>query len=557
MIDVVFKSYTDAPDRGYWDQAFLEQIFEGEVWNPVNGYEWNITDLDKVDDGCILVIAARYPLEKIQEINDSIKNLRWVLVILASDEESLFPSEKLVHPNMMTYVMTPDYTKDLSHITRVIGEGFPIQARTWANTDSAKAAADKRDLDVYYSGQNNHVRRQQCIEALDTLDVTKLVCVSEGFTQGLGHEEYFTNMANSKVVACPSGPATVDSFRFFEALEYGCIPLADTLTPEGKGENYWQRLFNSQEPPFEIIRDWEHVGGNVANRLTNWRSQSNICFAWWQNYKREFVYNLVNDVHALSGAESEESYTADNVTVLVATSPIRSHPSTDIIQTTLDSIRRVLPRSEIFIMIDGVRPEQEYLRAEYEQYIGRLLWMINTEYTNILPVLAQEFNHQSGMTRMALPLVKTPNIMFVEHDTPLIGDIDISSIIGAVNAGGVDLVRLHHETHVLVEHEHMMIDTSPIQINGVGLMKTVQWSQRPHVASKAFYERILRNHFTENAKTMIEDVMHGVVHSAFLNRAGAGWSDFRLWMYTPDVNDMKRSDNLDGRKDEEKYGMTP
>jgi hypothetical protein len=86
-------------------------------------------------------------------------------------------------------------------------------------------------------------------------------------------------------------------------------------------------------------------------------------------------------------------------------------------------------------------------------------------------------------------------------------------------------------------------------------MKTVQWSQRPHVSTKEFYERILHDHFSENARSMIEDVMHGVVHAPYCDRGRAAWSDFKLWMYTPSVDDMKRSTNLDGRGDEEKYGM--
>ena len=33
------------------------------------------------------------------------------------------------------------------------------------------------------------------------------------------------------MIPCPSGPATPDSFRLWEALEAGCVPIADGYAP--------------------------------------------------------------------------------------------------------------------------------------------------------------------------------------------------------------------------------------------------------------------------------------------------------------------------------------
>lgn len=557
MIPVVFKSYKDEfPATGYWDQDFVKMALRDILWQPVSGYDFHqVEDLEHVDDGCVLVIPAGSHAYKIDEINESIARLRWVVLILSSDEQSVFPVEQIEHPNKIIYLMTPDFDKDLGNVDRYIGEGFPLQ------TDNASASLESEDasfdpsIDVFFSGQRTHRRRQECLDAIEPMEIKKRLIATEGFAQGLDAEDYYNGIIDSRIVPCPSGPCTVDSFRFFETLELGRIPLADTLTPEGKGDRYWQRLFGQEELPFEVIRDWEHVGGNIMKVLANWRHYSNVCFAWWQNYKRQFVYNLHEDVKLVSGVPAESNYLLDNLTVLVCTSPIRSHPSLAIIRETLDSIRDRLPESEIIVMVDGIRPEQEYLRDQYERYTANLLWMINTEYENVLPMVFEEHMHQTGMTREALTKVKTPAILFVEHDTPLCGDIEFTGITEAVLSGAANVVRLHHETHILVEHEHMMLDTGPSDICGVPLMKTVQWSQRPHVSTKEFYERILYDHFSENARSMIEDVMHGVVHAPYCDRGRAAWSDFKLWMYTPSVDDMKRSTNLDGRGDEEKYGM--
>ena len=44
----------------------------------------------------------------------------------------------------------------------------------------------------------------------------------------------------------------------------------------------------------------------------------------------------------------------DLVTVLIPVSPIPSHPSTEVLDVTIDSIRTRLPDAEIIIMFDGV-----------------------------------------------------------------------------------------------------------------------------------------------------------------------------------------------------------
>jgi hypothetical protein len=62
---------------------------------------------------------------------------------------------------------------------------------------------------------------------------------TKGFTQGDPHDLYYRQMADAKVAPAPSGPETPDSFRLFEALESGCVPIADTRVPKNNfSDNY-------------------------------------------------------------------------------------------------------------------------------------------------------------------------------------------------------------------------------------------------------------------------------------------------------------------------------
>lgn len=240
----------------------------------------------------------------------------------------------------------------------------------------------------------------------------------------------------------------------------------------------------------------------------------------------------------------------DNITTLIPTSPIPSHPSTEIIEQTIQSIRERLD-GEIIIMVDGIRPEQEERRADYEEYTRRLLWLINNEWENIIPIVFKEHKHQANMTREALKLVKTPFILFVEHDTPLREkpfDIPFYDMEDMILSKEANVIRLMHEAHILEPHKYLMLD------EGNRYTRTAQWSQRPHLALTEFYKQMIDTYFSLSSNTMIEDLIHGHVMNAYQTRGQAGWNDWKLWIYTPQ-GDMKRSLNLDGRQDDPKYEM--
>jgi hypothetical protein len=238
------------------------------------------------------------------------------------------------------------------------------------------------------------------------------------------------------------------------------------------------------------------------------------------------------------------------LTVVVPVSPIASHPETHILEETLDSVRHHLPDAELIVTFDGVRAEQEALRPAYEEHIRRMLWRLDKHYKNAVPLRFEEHLHQSGMMREALKYIDTPLLMYVESDTPLCTDelIAWQSCIDLIEAGEADVVRFAHEALVLDAHKHMSVPGSPI-----GFHRTCQWSQRPHLASVAYYRRILDSHFSPDARCYIEDAMHSVCHEAYKIDGVAGWNQHRLVYYHPVTGSIKRSYHIDGRAGEEKY----
>ena len=233
----------------------------------------------------------------------------------------------------------------------------------------------------------------------------------------------------------------------------------------------------------------------------------------------------------------------DRISILIPVSPIKSHPSTAIVDHTIATVRFHFHTAAIYIMMDGVRPEQKEYQERYDEFKTRL--KANAD-ANTHFVEFDEHMHQVGMTCVTLGIVKTPLIFFVEQDMPLVIDepIEWEGILGCVLSHEANIVRLMHEAFPLACHEHLM--GKVFYYGGVRFRKTIQWSQRPHVADAEFYRTILNAHFSADAVTMIEDRMHGAAQDH-------GWEYTKMAIYLPNDKNCKRVYHTDGREGDAKY----
>lgn len=519
------KKGTPAHKGAYWDFALLNDILTDPRFKEV----------DTLDDGGIIIFPARAQADKVAELNEYIKPLKWVILCLMGDEEVAFPVEEVQHENIRIYVMSPKQGKHDNY--RFLPNGYTPHTRP-------NLKLVDKDLDYFFAGQITHPRREQCVEALENMsNKNGKVLKTKGFTQGFEPSEYIDGLNRAKIAPCPSGPVICDSFRVYEALEAGCIPIADNISATDK--NYWHYLF--PDAPFPTINDYSDLPGYIEDQLDGFQARANRIQAWWIKKKRDLKYQLIQDVADLTGKHHKEA-----ITVVVPVSPIKSHPSTEILDETIGTIRQHLPNSEILLTFDGVRKEQEHMRDDYEEFIRRALFKANTEWSAV-PIIFDEHMHQSGMMKAVIDEIKSPLLMYVEQDTPITPDmpIDFKAISNAILNGGVSHVRLCHESYILEDYKHMMLDAEPISVSGCPIVRTVQYSNRPHVASVAFYRQLL-SHFSENSKAFLEDLLHGIIYEAYKIDGMQGWQNYRLAIYHPEGN-IKRSYHTDGRAGEEKY----
>jgi hypothetical protein len=234
------------------------------------------------------------------------------------------------------------------------------------------------------------------------------------------------------------------------------------------------------------------------------------------------------------------------ITAVVVSSVLPSHPSTAIIDETIASIRHHLPDAEIILQLDGIREEQADRKADYTEYKKRVLWKCLHEWTNVIPVVFDEYSHQSTMMKATIDMIKTPLMLYVEGDCPLVTDykIDWGECISLIMQGDANTIRYHFEAQVPAPHNHLMLKKRG------NFLQTIQWSQRPHLSSVLYYRDVVLPYIP--ARNFIEDVFHGTIQQDYTKDGLLGWYKHRLWIYHP-KGQIKRSYTTDGRQGGKKF----
>jgi hypothetical protein len=546
MIPVVWLNYHPeiCNSPGMWDQGWLQETLNCTLYMPQRAYDFTqysvVAPLTETEwpeaPGIVLIVPGRFHQYEAKRISKDLRRYQWVLMIVTSDEERLFPWWDVQHERMLTWVQTPKHPKDAEAANK-FGYGAPPGTR---DTLSYMLNFPERPWSVFFSGQVTHERRQQMVEAIRP-DIGRYFNQTPGFTQGLHKGAYLETMNKSKVALAPSGPQTVDSFRAWEAMEAGAVPIVDGRTPTEDQRTYWDGInqLPNERLPFHVVDDWEDGEAHIESALKAWQQQANICGSWLGRTKRAFTHRLHEDIETLGASRPLAMFPDDDITVLIPSSYCQSHPNSEMLWKTISSVRRYLPTAEILIMMDGNSGHEDYL--EYQRSVLNAVKYGWGSFNISVKVFTDGY-HQSGMTRWAMAnFVKTPYVLFVEHDTPLTvapgKGINFASMLDVMKYGQLDYLRFHYQTQIHPLHEHLMDGT--MEYAGERVMMTHQWSQRPHLAPSDFYRRMLEDYFGADERMFIEERMH--------SEATRTPKSFRMAIYYPE-GDIERSYHLDGRK---------
>lgn len=273
---------------GQWDQTMLDDLLANRLYPTGLEFERHEGYPPRVSGACI-ILPGRYWHGHEAEISRALSRFSWVLLFVTSDEESLFGT--VDHPNIKTWRQTPRQGREYPG-ERLFPVGYTPHVRC------LPAEPPEKTLNVFLSCQDTHQRRHECFAALDGLPASKpgRVHRTPGFTQGMDPAEYMRCMSIAKIAPCPSGAVSVDSFRAWEALESGAIPVVDAASPVDGRTDYWTRLLG--EVPFPVVEDWSQVSWTAL--LENWNPEP--VAEWYRGYKRRLALQLREDLEKLGAA---------------------------------------------------------------------------------------------------------------------------------------------------------------------------------------------------------------------------------------------------------------
>ena len=282
---------------GLWDMELLKDSvsklpFETRI---INGGEL------PTDKGAIIFLAGGWcsskSREEINELSDKIKQLPFALIFHTSDEGDLFDSSFLRSEKVKIWRQNAKPFIGAKYDRNIL---FSYTAGTLAFAERFKDI--EKDILWSFCGQVTHSKREGCIAELSKRNDGYLL-TTDGFAKGLEHNEYFNIMGRSKIVICPSGPVSPETFRQQEAMEFGCLPICDKRAPNWAQDiDYWQ--FAVGQVPFPTVNNWAEIH-NILDHYIHKPEQlytdtTNTC-NWWQNYKDELLQSMINDIIELKG----------------------------------------------------------------------------------------------------------------------------------------------------------------------------------------------------------------------------------------------------------------
>lgn len=285
MLNIIWQSYDpNRSGRLYGDQVYLNDVFEQNFeQRHSDGFE-EFFEL-KDNDGAIVVISLDHNEQYIKQLNRDIKKLPWCLLIVTSNEYASKSYRKLKHPNLKIWLQSADEDDEAD---RFIGFGYPAKVTN---------RNQERIHDWFFAGQITHDRRKEWAKELWKIP-NGIFVGSSGFNEGLEFDEYEKLLNTSKVVPCPAGPETPDTFRLYEALEAGCIPIIDMRN--GKGfyrKDYWSKIF--KDCPIAIINSVLSIDEVMKYELDNYEQRLSDIQEWWKKEKERLLDDLNTTIQEL------------------------------------------------------------------------------------------------------------------------------------------------------------------------------------------------------------------------------------------------------------------
>jgi hypothetical protein len=105
----------------------------------------------------------------------------------------------------------------------------------------------------------------------------------------VGRDEYYDVMTDSMFAPCPMGNVNIESFRLYEALECGTLPIVEKRL----GFDYYRALLGDH--PIPTVSSWSDASRLIRDCLRDPAKLAGLqgeCMAWWKSYRPRLRHRI-------------------------------------------------------------------------------------------------------------------------------------------------------------------------------------------------------------------------------------------------------------------------
>lgn len=274
-------------DHSLWEVDWLRFLFK-----PIQDYidvEFEAENI-KTDKNTVLICSHAVPYRQV--LDNLRKNGKKYAVVLLSDENLIDPCEWLHDPHcvgLMRNYVNPALLGNPK--VSVFGLGYKIGL--------VKELEKKHQRDLLWSFAGTlHNERGSTIEKFKKLTPYKVhTCSGFGAQDGLDTRSYAELLKSSKYALCPPGQDSMDSFRIYEALEAGCIPICVKNTGRWHlHPSYWHGVFyGGTTLPFVCEETWDEclIKMREIEDSGTYADVQEQCSVFWSKWKTAWQHQAV------------------------------------------------------------------------------------------------------------------------------------------------------------------------------------------------------------------------------------------------------------------------
>ena len=198
-----------------------------------------------------------------------------------------------------------------------------------------------------------------------------------------------------------------------------------------------------------------------------------------------------------------------SLTIILTTSPIKSHPSTTVIDLVIDSVNKHLSsenKIKIIIVCDGYKTKKSNQKSNYKsaiindievdnykQYIQNIKSKYHDHNIDII-VRDKNYGFAKNIFHVMKTFVQTKYVMILQHDWIFISNLNIDKMINLMEQNR-EIFYLNFQSSTTIDYINKMqnnyynkiLTEDYITKCGTKLLKLPFWYDKPHICQTSHY----------------------------------------------------------------------